>query len=314
MSYSTIDWDREQETIVPMSLFDGMAQFLEQLHRHGITPADPQEIIPDGELHRFNVLGDKPARRNGWYVLRPIWGVAGSFKAGVKFNWRSGESAQLSLSDRRARQRAIRIAQQQREAEQARLAAEAAEHATGLWESLRPANPAHPYLRRKRVRPGPARQLGRALFLPVTDLDGKLQGLQIIDTQGRKCYLRGTRPRGHFVQVTGQMPCRQIVIGEGYATCASVAAYFPGAVVLAALNCGNLLPVAQAVRARFPGADIVIAADDDQLTPDNPGLTAARAAAAAVGARVARPAWPPGISPDATDFNDLANYLRNCHA
>jgi putative DNA primase/helicase len=41
------------------------------------------------------------------------------------------------------------------------------------------------------------------------------------------------------------------------------------------------------------------------LTPGNPGLTAARAAALAVGARLARPTWPPGSPIELSDFNDL---------
>lgn len=311
---STITWDRKRACRIPMSLFDGMSSFLQEMDRHGLTPVEPREIIPDGKLHRFCVAGDKPSRKNGWYVLYPTWGVAGSFKSDVKFHWRAGKREQLSLSDRHARMIAIRAAQQARQRELDRLAAESAQYATELWGSLHAAKPDHPYLVRKQVPPGPSRQLGRCLFFPVMDLDGHLHGLQIIDGKGIKWFLPGTRPKGHFILVAGKLPSSLVVIGEGYATCASVSEQFPSAAVLAALNCGNLLPVAQAIRSRYPEADIVIAADDDQINPDNPGLTAARAAAEIVGARIARPAWPPGISPYATDFNDLANYLRKSHA
>lgn len=310
---STITWDRSRASLIPHSLFDGMSSFLEEMRRHGLAPVDPHAIVPDGVLHRYTVVADKPSRKNGWYVLNPLWGVAGSFKSGVKFHWHAGKTGQLSLHDRRARMQAIRTAQALREQEQAERYAHAAEHGAALWGSLRPATPGHPYLARKHVPPGPARQLGGVIFLPVTDLDGKLHGLQLIDDAGFKWFLKGTRVRGHFVQIVGHLPNQQVVIGEGYATCASVAPYFSGATVLAALNCGNLLPVAQNVRARYPDVDIVIAADDDQLNPANPGLTAARVAAAAVDARVARPKWPPEISPRASDFNDLANYLREHH-
>lgn len=54
----------------------------------------------------------------------------------------------------------------------------------------------------------------------------------------------------------------------------------------------------------------VIVADDDRLTPGNPGLTKARAAAAAVGGKVARPIWPDGIPIEASDINDAAIYLE----
>jgi putative DNA primase/helicase len=63
---------------------------------------------------------------------------------------------------------------------------------------------------------------------------------------------------------------------------------------------GNLLAVAQALRAADPGAKIILAADNDAKTPGNPGLTAAKKAAAAVGGLLAVP-------PTAGDFNDLQN-------
>jgi putative DNA primase/helicase len=74
------------------------------------------------------------------------------------------------------------------------------------------------------------------------------------------------------------------------------------------MNAGNLLPVAKAARAAWPGADLVICADNDRKTAGNPGLTAATAAAKAVGARLAVPEFPEGAS--GSDFNDLANLRK----
>jgi len=66
------------------------------------------------------------------------------------------------------------------------------------------------------------------------------------------------------------------------------------------MDAGNLMPVAEALRARFPDADLVLVADND-LKPDrdgNPGLTAARKVALAVDGRLAVPDSP-------GDANDL---------
>jgi putative DNA primase/helicase len=70
--------------------------------------------------------------------------------------------------------------------------------------------------------------------------------------------------------------------------------------VIAAMDAGNLLPVAEALRSRFPEADLVIAADNDDKPgrTANPGVEAARKAAAAVDARLAIPTMP-------GDANDL---------
>ena len=68
--------------------------------------------------------------------------------------------------------------------------------------------------------------------------------------------------------------------------------------VAVAFDAGNLLPVAQSLRAKFPHIEITLCADNDLNTPGNPGLTKAREAAAAVGALLAVP-------PYAGDFNDM---------
>jgi putative DNA primase/helicase len=84
---------------------------------------------------------------------------------------------------------------------------------------------------------------------------------------------------------------------------------------LARLNSGNLVHVATALRAKFPGKAVIIAGDDDghlEATQGvNPGREKAQQAASAVGGAVLLPIFAPGeISAgpkDFTDFNDLAN-------
>ena len=74
------------------------------------------------------------------------------------------------------------------------------------------------------------------------------------------------------------------------------------------MNAGNLLPVAKAARAYWRDADLTIAADNDRTTPGNPGLTKATAAALSVGARLAVPEFPDGVT--GSDFNDLNNFYN----
>ena len=75
-----------------------------------------------------------------------------------------------------------------------------------------------------------------------------------------------------------------------------------------AFNCGNLLPVAEAQRARYPDARIVLCADDDYRRDDNPGLTHATAAAWAVGGWLAAPDFGTDRPDGAKDLNDLAQH------
>ena len=70
------------------------------------------------------------------------------------------------------------------------------------------------------------------------------------------------------------------------------------------LRCREFLPVAKAIEG-LPG-EVIICADDDAGRPGNPGLTKAREAAIAIGARLAVPDFGPRRTANCTDFNDLA--------
>jgi|YelNatPaOPRAMG01_1025707.scaffolds.fasta_scaffold10875_7 putative DNA primase/helicase len=292
--------------LTPATPVNPAAGLLAALLETGIRPVDPGCIVADGRLHRFDVEGDKRGSRNGWAVLYADHGAAGSWKTGATATWTARRQRHLTRAEQdrlHASMRAAKAeAQRQREVEQD----EAAQRAAALWSRAKPADSAHPYLLRKGVTPGCARQIGDLLVLPVQDFDGALRSLQFISANGAKKLLRGGAKRGHFILVTGGLPAALLVIGEGFATCATVARDFPGAAVLAAIDCGNLEAVATGARRRYPEAHIVIAADDDRQTTGNPGLTKAREAARAAGATLIRPAWPPGAPPGLSDFNDLA--------
>jgi putative DNA primase/helicase len=72
----------------------------------------------------------------------------------------------------------------------------------------------------------------------------------------------------------------------------------------------NILAVAQQVRAEYPAAHIIIAADDDFKTERkkgfNPGIREARAAAQAIGGIVAIPPFNRDAEKNDSDWNDLA--------
>lgn len=288
---------------------DPVAGLLDAMRAAGVEPADPGVIVANGALRRFHVEGDKPGTRNGWCVLHHDHGAAGTWKGGATCAWSSKSTSRMSRAEKDAFHAKMRQAkaeaQRQREVEQQH----AAERASMHWSKAAAASPDHPYLLRKRIAAGNARQQGDLLVLRIEDIDGNTRSLQYIAGDGTKRMLSGGAKRGHFVVVAGALPADVIVIAEGFATASTVATQFPGACVLGAVDAGNLLPVAQAVRSRFPGAEIVIAADDDRLTPGNPGLRHAREAAAAVGGKLVRPVWPEGAPDALSDFNDLAAWM-----
>jgi putative DNA primase/helicase len=255
--------------------------------------------------------------RSTWRSIRADGGVtiATLYRMAQQNGWRDDgpkPPRQTAAAQRRAQEKA------HAERELRALAhRRAAERATHQWATLPAASPSHPYLQKKRIAPGFARQDGDRLALCVQDFDGAIHGLQFIAPDGAKRFTPSMAKAGHFIHVEGDLAAPKLIaIAEGWATAMAVAQhFFPGAAVLAALDCGNLLAVAQAARQRFPGAELVLCADDDRCTPQNPGLSKARAAARAVGGTLARPAWPAGAPLELTDFADLALFLEaeGCH-
>lgn len=264
---------------------------------------------PDGSIHRFQVPGDKQGALNGWYVLF-LDGIAsgafGSWKdTGTWHNWSSRKPADYLEADL-IRQR-IEHAKSQREADQARRQAAAANYASRLWRDARPACEDHPYLAAKHVDAYRLRQLGDVLLVPLY-VDGALCNLQRISADGTKRFLSGGRVRGAYSPIGALGPGLPLYVCEGWATGATIHAQ-TGAAVACAMNAGNLKPVAQTLRSRHGSAlQIVIAGDDDRQTEGNPGRTAATAAAIAIGADVAFPEWPEGAPIELTDFNDLQRW------
>ncbi len=193
--------------------------------------------------------------------------------------------------------------------------------AESIWTAAEPAPADHPYLVRKRI-PVDALRVYRgglcigtaacdgALVIPARDAEGKLWTLEFVLTDGQKRYLPNGRKAGCFSLIGGLLSSvpSTLLIGEGYATCATLAAAtgYPAAV---AFDAGNLHAVATALRGQYPDARIVVCADDDHTTKGNPGVTKARAAAEAVAGIVAVPDFGSNRPANGTDFNDLAAHL-----
>jgi putative DNA primase/helicase len=191
-------------------------------------------------------------------------------------------------------------------AERARLEEEshlaAAERALRIWNAAGPADTGQEYLRRKRVEPHGARQWNGLLCLPVVDFERVLWSLQFIEANGSKRLLRGGRKARNHIPVQEPAEPARLLLCEGWATGATLAEAEPEALVLAAIDAGNLAAVAVGARDRWPGLPLVICGDRDTA-----GIEAANRAARASGAMVAFPVFPPGAT--GTDFNDLAAVM-----
>jgi putative DNA primase/helicase len=161
---------------------------------------------------------------------------------------------QVSIRDRReAERRRARLADEAR----AKVSAEA----TTLFREATPADPTHPYLMTKQLKPFGVRQSGRELLVPMCDRRFRLCQLQRIRSGKQKWFLSGGPTDGlfwhHGLNLEGP-----VVIAEGYAT-AAACHEATGFAVVAAMTVGNLAAVATIMRALFGDRQIVVAADWD---------------------------------------------------
>lgn len=295
-----------------------LRQFRDALSARDIVVAG--EIIADGKIHRADVAG-RGGKGDASYLLHVDGLAAGgytnwkdglgwqdwSWRAGRVWEWRWTEAERDEIRRKRAADRV------EREADEARRQAEAAAKAAEIWFTVEPCD-AHPYLTKKGVQAHGVRVSRGDLVLPLRDAAGALHSLQFIKPEGGKKYLAGGRVSGcyHSIGKPGDI----ILVGEGYATCATVHEA-TGHAAAVAFDAGNLKPVAEALRVKYPMAQIVVVADDDHLTVGNPGLTKAKEAAAAVNGVVVAPDFGADRPAKATDFNDLmllagANAVRKC--
>lgn len=285
-------------------------------------------IDADGCLHRVHVVGHRHGTKNAAYILHMDGCPAGwyqNFVSGITGTWRlDGGKWEMDHATRRK----IEEGRKQRQWEMDQRHAKKAAEACRIWNSAAPCTD-HPYMTRKGIKPHGLRvgtwrkwiegetgwkqiTIENVLFVPVVSPDGQLVNVQGILPEphpalGRDKDFNGGRKKSCCFWI-GQ-PTNTVMIAEGYATAASLHEH-TGHMAVVAFDCGNLLDVAQVIRANMPDATIIIASDNDRNTPGNPGLTKARSAALAIKGLLSVPKFP--LDCNCTDWNDWYQF-REAH-
>ena len=286
----------------------------------GISPtAKYEDLILDGEIHRYVVEGDRRGKKNGAYCIYTDGLPAGfvqDWKRDTKTNWKY-EMSGLSDDDKayydsEEYQKKAEEERKRREAERKQKQLEASEHARILFESLKEAPGDHKYLRTKQIYSYGLRINDKSLAVPLRDIKGIVRSIQWINEDGSKRFYSGASIDGLFWSVALDTlkgdTTERIYICEGMATGAK-AYELTATPTAAALTCANLTKLAEILRASYPKAEIVILADDDRETENNrqfnPGL---REAAKAVKAGHADVYISPPFESieDGTDWDDYA--------
>ncbi|HGO5653544.1 TPA: toprim domain-containing protein [Klebsiella pneumoniae] len=226
-------------------------------------------------------------------------------------DYRAAESAPDAASQR---QRQLAADRQQREQERQKQAAEDAEQRRATFSRL------YAGMRQRAIQ-GEAEYLQSkgltgfkyplmpdgSLLLELVDESGAVAAAQTITPHGEKRLLTGSAKRGAYHAVNAPESPQSVLIAEGLATALSVHLMRPEALTVAAIDAGNLLPVAEVMRRKYPQAQIIIAADNDhqQGGPEsggtNTGKDAAEKAALSVAGWVSLP--PTECKADWNDYH-----------
>lgn len=278
----------------------------------------PSELLDSDKLIRFDT--DKKNNKTGWYILHRLNSghlVAnfGDWKTGISQRWTSYTKSDLSRKDleaikeARRKQAAILKAEQDKNHETARL------KAVELWTKALPANSNHPYLLKKQVGAYGIKQLNDLLLIPLIDITGYLRNLQTIAPNSEKRFLRGGIKRDMFTLIGTLENATNAYLCEGYATGASIYEAYQQPTICA-LDAGNLLPVAQVIRVKYPALPITLVADNDRATAIktgiNVGIDKAKKVAESVPlVTVQVPQFDDDAPLELSDFNDAINHHKS---
>lgn len=272
----------------------------------------PPNIALDGKMRRF---GRNGSTDSAWFIGFQNHSVklGKTYHVAVYGDWKTGEehtykpSGTMSREDQLVIKSQIEAARKAREEERKERAERARDKAGKLWLASDDKFEAAYYSNKLIDKPYGTRTFecdgGRAVVVPMRDIDGTVWGTQRIFPDGSKKFLSGQRVEGMF-HLIGENVGDHLLVCEGFATATSLH-QATGLSVVVAFNAGNLVPVSKALRKAYPDVAMTICGDDDRWTEGNPGKAKAVKAATVAQAVVIFPTFVELVERQTTDFNDL---------
>ncbi len=246
---------------------EALSAFAETLQQYGLLLNGLP--IADGAFHNVKTTDSTGTKKPGWYVLSDISGFLcgsyGNFKAGDDaISWSSAAVDSMTPSQISDYHRLRDEAKKKRAEQQKVIWHETAIEAQSVWDSGKQVK-SHPYLKKKKISVGgrlsaDSKHYKDWLMVPLYDESGDISSLQFINKDGEKRFMSGGRKAGCCYLTEGDTDT--IYIAEGYATGETVTE-LTGKTCAVAWDAGNLMPVAEVIRTRYPNSAIVIAGDND---------------------------------------------------
>lgn len=252
---------------------------LEQLRAHGLIIKD----LVIGSMKRCKVDGNRENR--GWYIIHELRKDNGDILLVGSYGiWQGQDNGaqKIDIDKEPLTQEQLaaikaRMADDKRRADLAskQRAEKAARKAEYDWRKNLTTEGHCDYLTRKSIPAiGVKFSKKNSMAVPMQDITGRVHGLQIIldrehskdriDKIGRdkEYYPVGLAKKGKF-HLLGT-PTNILLVGEGYATCASIHAA-TGLPIAVAFDAGNIDPVIEALKSRYRNTHLLICADNDSL-------------------------------------------------
>jgi putative DNA primase/helicase len=265
--------------------------------QNDIFMGSDEEIIPDGDLRRFQLSDEHRSKKSGWYVVIDNSFVSfGSWK-GDKFTVKLKHNTNSIKWDKSDIAKRIKEADQKRELDHQHAATNAWE----IWNSSTECH-SHVYLSEKKVIAHGLRANNGNLLIPLTNKYGQLSSLQFINSYGKKWFLKNGKIKGNHFNLGNILNASKVIISEGYSTAASLfdVTNLPQVI---AFNANNLVDTARVIRTKYPNIEIIIAADNDFMGKQNTGLIKGKEAARTVSGELIFPKFLPNDL--GSDFNDF---------
>ena len=265
-------------------------QFGAFLDRNGLAPIDNDQLILDGQIHRYRLRGDKQGQLSGAYCvytdnLPAGWAEDWHSKTPVKWHYDiSGlTQEQKAYYDSPEIKKKIEADQRRRKKEKEEKQIKASDSARIRIASLPEAPEGHQYLKTKQIYPYGIKLDGQTLAVPMRDINGQVKSLQWISPDGQKKMYPDAPVRGLFwsvgLDLLDRSPDLPLLLGEGFATMSKVYE-LTGLPCVAAFSCHALEVVAKSLKQKYPKTRIVVTADNDKRTElkrgYNPGIEEAQ--------------------------------------
>lgn len=297
---------------------DFLQKFIDDISQAGCPPAKSADIIPDDKWRGYALAGDPPSKKVGYYRLKLEQGFAvgnyGNRRDGVTHTWFANDDhgPKVTPAERAALRARIDAERAQRDQEVIQRQEEVSALAAATYLSAQPCDLDNVYLARKKISPeGIAEDEDGNIIVPLLDTDSTLWSLQTICPDGSKYnsfkvngeWISGGRKKGCFCQLPAFVQSKDILFCEGFATAYSVNKA-TGLHTVMCVDSGNILPVMEQFRAKYPHAKMVVCADNDAFKERNTGMEKGQQAAAQCGAAFVMPEFS-DIDTKPTDWNDL---------